>query len=113
MSLTFIDTNNLPRNSIPGHGEMTEVLNEALCGAKNVVASLHWLKPGDNFRAEAATKHQLIYLMDGTGRVTLDGKDYEIARGAGVYLGPSEIAEVKAVNGAAKLFVLVVPKIPN
>lgn len=113
MSLTFIDTNKLPRNSIPGHGEMAEVLNEALCGAKNVVASLHWLKPGDNFRAEATTKHQLVYLMNGTGRITLDGKDYEVAKGSGVYLGPSETAEVKAVDGAAKLFVLVVPKIPT
>jgi quercetin dioxygenase-like cupin family protein len=113
MSLTFIDTNKLPRRPVPGHGEMTEVLNEALCGAKNVVASLHWLKPGDSFWAEAATKHQLVYLMDGSGRITLDGKDYQVASGAGVYLGPSETAEVKAVGGAAKLFVLVVPRIPK
>lgn len=113
MSLTFIDTNKLPRQPIPGHGEVTEVLNEALCGAKNVVASLHWLKPGDSFRAEAATKHKLVYLMDGSGCITLDGKDYQVASGAGVYLGPAESAEVKAVGGAAKLFVLVVPKIPK
>ena len=112
MSLTFIDTNKLPRKSAPGHGETTEVLNKTLCGAKNVVASLHWLKAGDSFRAEAATKHQLVYLMDGAGRITLNGKDYQVGSGVGVYLGPSETAEVKAVDGTAKLFVLVVPKFP-
>jgi quercetin dioxygenase-like cupin family protein len=113
MSLTFIDTNKLSRKSTPGHGEMTEVLNEALCGAKNVVGSLRWLKAGDTFRAEAANKHQLVYLMEGKGRITLDGKDYDIAKGAGAYLGPSETAEIEAIEGTLKLFVFVVPKIPR
>ena len=63
---------------------MTEVLNEALCGAKNVIASLHWLKAGDTFRAEAADKHQLVYLMDGKGQITLNGKGYDIVKGAGL-----------------------------
>ena len=67
MSLTFINTNKLPRRATPGRGEMTEVLNGALCGAKNVVATLYWLKPNDVFRAEANDKHQLVYLMDGKG----------------------------------------------
>ena len=113
MSLTFINTNKLPRKSTLGHGEMTEVLNEALCGAKNVLASLHWLRPGDTFRAEATDKHQLVYLMDGKGRITLNGKGYDVAKGAGVYLGLSETAEVEATSGTVKLFVLVVPKIPK
>lgn len=113
MSLTFIDTNKLPRKSAAGHGEMTEVLNEALCGAKNVLGSLRWLKAGETFQAEASTKHQLVYLMDGKGRITLDGKNYDVAKGAGVYLGPAEKATVEATGGALKLFVLVVPKIPK
>lgn len=113
MSLTFINTNKLPRKSTPGHGEVSEVLNETLCGAKNVVASLHWLKAGDTFRAEAADKHQLVYLIDGKGRIALNGKGYDVAKGAGAYLGPSETAEVQATSGAVKLFVLVVPKIPK
>jgi quercetin dioxygenase-like cupin family protein len=113
MSLTFIDTNKLSRKSTAGHGEMTEVLNEALCGAKNVVGSLRWLKAGDTFRAEAANKHQLVYLMEGKGRITLDGKDYDITKGAGAYLRPSEAAEIEAIEGTLKLFVLVVPKIPK
>ena len=113
MSLTFIDTNKLPRKTAPGQGEMTEVLNEALCGAKNVVASLRWLKAGDVFHADVADKHQLVYLMDGNGRITLEGKNYDVTRGAGVYLGPSERAVIKAMNGSLKLFVLVVPQIPG
>ena len=113
MSLTFIDTQKLPRRATPGGGEMTEVLNEALCGAKNVVAALHWLKPNDVFRAAAANKHQLVYLMDGKGRITLNGKHYEVGKGAGAYLGPSETAEIAAADGMLKLFVLVVPQIPR
>jgi quercetin dioxygenase-like cupin family protein len=113
MPLTFIDTNKLPRKSAPGHGEMTEVLNEALCGAKNVFGSLCWLNAGDTFQAEAANRHQLVYLMDGKGRITLNGKGYDVVRGAGVYLGPSERATIEAMNGSLKLFILVVPKIPT
>jgi quercetin dioxygenase-like cupin family protein len=113
MSLTFINTQQLPRSATPGRGEMTEVLNETLCGAKNVVATLHWLKPNDVFRAEAANKHQLVYLMDGKGRITLNGKHYDVGKGAGAYLGPSETAEVAAADGTLKLFVLVVPQIPK
>jgi quercetin dioxygenase-like cupin family protein len=111
MALTFINTNKLPRRAMPGHGEMTEVLNGSLCGAKNVVASLHWLEPGDVFRAEAADRHQLVYLMDGKGRIALNGKHYDVAKGAGAYLGPAETAELAAVDGTLKLFMLVVPQI--
>lgn len=113
MSLTFIDTNKLPRQSAPGRGEMTEVLNAALCGAKNVVGSLHWLKSGDTFAAAATNKHQLVYLMGGNGRIKLNGKTYDVAKGAGVYLGPSEQATIEAMSASLKLFVLVVPQIPK
>ena len=113
MSLTFIDTNKLARKATSGQGEMTEVLNEALCGAKNVVGSLRWLNSGDKFNAGAGTKHQLVYLMDGKGKITLNDKGYDVNKGAGVYLGPSETAIVEATGGALKLFVLVVPKIPK
>ena len=113
MSLTFIDTNKLPRKATPGAGEVTEVLNQALCGAKNVLASLRWLKSGDKFKAEASSKHQLIYLMDGKGRIKLNNKDYDVTKGAGVYLGPSETATLEASGGTLKLFHLIVPKIPK
>lgn len=111
--LTFINTNQLPRNKGAG-GEFTEVLNRDLCGAKNVLAALRWLKSGEKFSADASNKHQLIYLMEGSGTVRLDNKDYEVSKGAGVYLAPSETATIQAATGGSvKLFHLVVPKIPS
>ena len=47
MSLTFIDTNKLPKKALTGQGEVTEVLNEALCGARNVHGSLRWLRSAE------------------------------------------------------------------
>ena len=114
MSLTFIDTNKLPRKPVPGQGEVTEILNQALCGAKNVRGSLRWLKAAETFKADAGNKHQLIYVMDGKGRIRLNNKNYDVEKGGGVYLGPSETASIEAAAGAAlKLFQLVVPQIPK
>lgn len=113
MPLTFIDTNKLPRQKTP-QGEATEVLNERLVGAKNVLATLRWLKAGEQLDARPAGKHQLIYLMEGKGRIQLDGKDYDVAKGAGVYLGPDESASIAPAAGASlKLLHLVVPPIPR
>jgi glyoxylate utilization-related uncharacterized protein len=110
--LTFIDTNKLPRTKTAG-GEVTEVLNRDLCGAKNVVAALRWLKSGEKFNTEALDKHQLLYLMEGEGNIRLENKNYEVSKGAGVYLGPSESATIQPAAGASlKLLHLVVPKIP-
>ena len=114
MSLTFIDTNRLPRKASTGQGEVTEVLNEALCGARNVHGSLRWLKSSETFKASPADKHQLIYLMEGKGSIRLNDRDYAVEKGAGVYLGPAETATIQAASGASlKLFHLVVPKIPK
>ena len=110
---TFIDTNQLPRVQTP-HGEFTEVLNNQLVGAKNVLGVLRWLASGEAFTAEASDKHQLLYFMEGQGSIRLEGQDYEVSRGAGVYLGPSETATIRAADGAsAKLFHLTVPQIPK
>jgi hypothetical protein len=112
MALTFIDTNQLPRKKTP-QGEVTEVMNRELCGAKNVFGTLRWLKAGERFKAEPSDKHQLIYLMEGKGKINLDNNNYDVAKGAGVYLGPSESAMIEAADGASvKLFHLVVPRIP-
>ena len=113
MSLTFIDTNKLPRVNTPS-GAMTEILNEKLAGAKNIVTTVRWLNSGQTYDARATEKHQLIYLMDGEATITLAGKEYQVKKGAGVYLGPSETATVTAQAGAsAKLLQLVVPQIPK
>ena len=114
MSLTFIDTNKLPKKATAGQGEVTEVLNEALCGAKNVHGSVRFLKAGETFAPDKIARHQLIYLMDGKGRIRLDNRDYDVEKGAGVYLGPAETASIRAADGASlKLFHLVVPQIPK
>src|SRR5579872_1165719 len=114
MALTFIDTNRLPKKAVAGEGEVMDVLNEALCGARNVHGSVRWLKAGESFAPEALDRHQLIYLMDGRGSIRLDDRDYDVEKGAGVYLGPSETAVISAANGGAlKLFHLIVPQIPK
>jgi hypothetical protein len=111
-TLTFIDTSKLPRVKTP-QGEATEILNERLAGAKNVLGTLRWLSPGQKFQADPLEKHQLIYLMEGSGQIRLDNRDYDVSRGAGVYLGPSETATIQAGAGSPlKLFHLVVPRIP-
>ena len=111
--LTFIDTNKLPRKNT-AEGEVTEVLNRDLCGAKNVKAALRWLKSGEKLMAEASNKHQLLYVMEGKGRIRLDNKDYDVSKGAGVYLGPSESATIEpATSASLKLLHLVVPQIPK
>ena len=110
--LTFIDTNKLQRKETT-EGEVAEVINRELCGAKNVVAALRWLKSGETFHAQPTDKHQLLYLMEGKGSIRLDDKNYDVSKGAGVYLGPSESATVEPAAGASlKLLHLVVPKIP-
>jgi quercetin dioxygenase-like cupin family protein len=114
MSLTFIDTNALPKTATAGHGEVTEVLNNALCGAHNVHGSLRWLKSPETFKPESSDKHQLIYLMEGKGRIHLNDKDYDVEKGMGIYLGPSEAATIAAAEGSQlKLFHLIVPRIPK
>ncbi|MCC6948426.1 MAG: AraC family ligand binding domain-containing protein [Bradyrhizobiaceae bacterium] len=113
MTLTFIDTSKLARNAT-GQGEVTEVLNEALCGARNVRGSLRWLRAAETFSPAEDNKHQLIYLMEGKGRIHLNGRDYDVEKGAGIYLGPRETATIQAKDGGSlKLFHLVVPQIPK
>ena len=80
MPLTFIDTNKLPKKASAGRGQVTEVLNEALCGARNVHGSLRWLKSAETFKPDVADKHQLIYFMEGKGCVRLHDRDYDVEK---------------------------------
>ena len=112
MANTYIDTNRLPHTKVPGSGEVVDVLNNALCGAKNVVGSLRWLNAGERYDAACDAKtNQLLYLMEGEATITLNGKDHQVAKGNGIYLGPTESAKI-AHRGSSplKLFQLVVPK---
>ena len=113
---TFIKTGDCPRVKAPGNqGEVSEIVNNSLCGAKNVLGMLRWLGPGQQFDAQARQEtHQLVYLMEGEGVITLNGKEYPVAKGAGFYLGPSETASLRQKgNAPLKLFHLVVPKLKN
>ncbi len=115
MSNTYIDTNRIPRTKVAGSGETAEILNDALCGAKNVVGSLQWLNGGDalDLRSDDNT-NQLVYLMEGEGTITLGAKDHAVGKGAGIYLGPSEHARISHRGSAPlKLFHLVVPRLPE
>ena len=109
--LTFIDTNKLPRVKMP-EGEATEILNEQLAGAKNVLGTLRWLKSGEEYQPDTNNKHQLLYLMEGQGSIRLENKDHDVSKGMGVYLGPSETATIRA-SAPLKIFHLVVPQIPK
>src|SRR5262245_33916471 len=97
----FIDTNTLPRTPMSGGGEVADVLSDALVGAKYVEGALRWLRSGETFTAAPADRHQLLYLMEGQARVTLEGKTHDVTRGMGVYLGPSESVSIEAAPGAA------------
>ena len=115
MSLTFIDTNKIAHTKLAGAGEYAEVLNGKLCGAKNVVGSLRWLNPAEtlDIRSDANT-HQLVYLMEGEGTITLDSKDHGVKKGSGFYVGPSESASIRQTGPAPlKLFHLVVPHLKD
>jgi glyoxylate utilization-related uncharacterized protein len=112
MANIYIDTNRIPRAKVPGAGEAAEILNNQLAGAKNVVATVHWLNRGDTLDAGAPNFHHLVYLMEGEATITLNGAPHRVAKGAGVYLGPSETAAI-AHSGSSplKLFHLTVPKL--
>jgi hypothetical protein len=49
-------------------------------------------------------KHQLIYLMEGKGRILPNDREYEVAKGAGICLSPLETATIQASTGEALSF---------
>ena len=103
MANTYIDTNKLPHTTVPGSGEYVEVLNNTLCGAKNVVGSLRWLNAGDSYDAACDAKtNQLLYLMEGEATIALNGKDHQVAKGNGLYLGPGESARIVSRGSDAR-----------
>jgi len=116
MTTTYIHTNQYPRVKLGGaQGEVAEIVNKELCGSENVVGMLRWLHEGERFDAESLEDtHQLIYLIEGDGVITLKDKDYEVVQGAGIYLGPRETASIKPAGLAAlRLFHLIVPKVQD
>ena len=115
MSTTFIHTGDCARSRVSGAGDVAEILNPQLCGAKNVLGMLRWISGSDRLEpARKAATHQLLYLMEGDGVISLNGKDYAVGRGTGVYLGPNETVTIRASgSGTVKLFHLVVPEVKD
>jgi mannose-6-phosphate isomerase-like protein (cupin superfamily) len=113
MTTTFIKTGNCKHVKHQGAGEVAEIMNPELCGAENVLGMLRWLAAGESLDAACtADQNQLLYVMDGKGVITLEKKDYNVAKGAGIYLGPSERASIRQAGSTPlKLFHLQVPKV--
>ena len=115
MSTTHIDTLSIPRTTLNGQGQFAKLLVQDLCELENVVGSLRWLKKGERFSIKPLEDtHQLVYLMEGEGVIELEKKTYDVKKGAGIYLGPTETASIShAGNASLKLFHLVVPKVAD
>ena len=110
---TFIDTAKCERvKSTQFQGEFSEIVNKELCGAQDVVGTLRWLNKDEQFQAQPLEGNcQLIYLMEGSGIIHLQDKDYEVAKGMGAYLDLGEEANVANFGAEPlKLFHLVVPE---
>ena len=113
MAITYIDTERCPQTKLPdAHGAVAEIVNRDLCGAQNVIGMLRWLEAGEQFDAEPLPgKHQLIYLMDGNGVISLGTQEHEMPKGAGLYLGPRESASLRQAGDLPlKLLHLIVPE---
>lgn len=112
MATTLIHTTDCARTTLDSdRGEVAEIINKELCGAEDVTGLFRWLDTGNRFDADSlADTHQLLYLIEGDGTIELEGKSYEVAQGAGVYLAPTETAGITQ-RGASptKLLHLVVP----
>jgi glyoxylate utilization-related uncharacterized protein len=111
MTATYVQTEQCPRVRLgETRGTVAEIVGQGLCGAAHFVGMLRWLSAGERFEPESlADKHQLIYLMDGNGVITLENKEYEVYKGAGIYLGPRETASIRQSDSAPlKLLHLIV-----
>ncbi len=93
-TLTFIDTNKLPRVKTP-QGEATEVRTTTHWSAlRTFSARCGGLKSGEQFKAAGSDKHQLIYLMEGAGTINLDTRIDDALRRRR-HLGPTETATIR------------------
>jgi hypothetical protein len=90
MSTTFIKTGDCKRMKQPGGGKVAEILSPGFCGAKNILGMVRWLDSGERLDSVSKEDHrQLFYVMDGRGVITLETKDYDVAKGADIYPCPS------------------------
>ena len=73
---------------VPANGFVRCILNSAAVGAQAPFSmGTQTVAPGAFVREHAHDAHdELIYVLDGTGTVRLDGEDHALAPGAAVYL---------------------------
>jgi hypothetical protein len=97
MAITYVETEKCPRTKLVGaQGTVAQIVNRDLCGAKNTIGMLRWLEAGERLDVEPLSgKHQLIYLMEGNGIISLGTQNYEVPKGSGIYLGPRESSSIK------------------
>lgn len=112
---TFIDTEKCERISTQDlQGDYAEIVNKELCGADNVLGMLRWLEKGQKYNADSLRDtYQVLYLLEGEATASLNGKDYDISTGMGIYLESEETTRVSQRGaGVSKFLHLVVPKLP-
>ena len=81
-SLTFIDTNKLPRVKTP-QGEVTEILNQRVWWARRMCwGCCAGFRRAKSSRPRSHRNISFIYLMEGKASIRLDNKDYERRRAA-------------------------------
>ncbi len=114
MTTTIVDTSAIPFTGGPDES-FADILNRELCGAIYSHGTLRLLNNGAQFDAASdKPMHQIFYFLDGQGVITLDSKKYEVTKGGGVYLAPSEAAKINQAGVTPlKLFHLTVLKKAN
>ncbi len=113
MAITHIRTADCPRKRLGiGEGLVASIVEEGACGTRNMMAKLRYLKDDDRFDiVPLPGTHQLVYFMDGEGAITLEGKTYNVTKGAGIYLGPTETAYFEPRGeGILEFFHMIVPE---
>jgi glyoxylate utilization-related uncharacterized protein len=111
MATTIIHTNAVPFKAASA-GLEAEILNRELCGATYSHGTLRLLQAGENFEtASDRPMHQLIYFLEGDGIITVDAARYDVSKGGGAYLAPSETAKIEQAGPVPlKFFHLTVLK---
>jgi mannose-6-phosphate isomerase-like protein (cupin superfamily) len=82
----------------------------ALFTAKHMQLVVMCLQPGEEIGTEVHDVDQLIYIVDGEGRVVLDGRDEKVVKGMVVCVPAGVQHDVITENGEAmKFFTIYAP----
>lgn len=108
----YIKSAECPEVTLPDNrGSAREIMNRVLCGAETGVATIRTLSAGQATDLDPLpTSKQLVYIIEGAATVSLNGTNYPVGPGAGLYLEENEGAAL-AQDGEPDLVALhlVVP----